>query len=459
MLPNSADDLTWRPVISRNQAERAVAVARELAARLGERERIEEAVIAAELQTAFPQSVNWQPYSIAQGFAGLAITCCYLDSCFPSEGWEATAHHYLELAVWGAESQPHVPISLFSGLGGLGFAAWYLSKGGDRYRRLLASIDELLLPRIATLADEVSKQQHGMSVGDFDVISGLSGAGAYLLCRQSEPEVATTLRVVINGLVELTAEYAGLPRWYTPPHMLGDETMLHAYPNGNLNCGLAHGIPGPLAFLSLAYLSGLHMKELERAIRRLGDWLLQNRCDDAWGMNWPNAVPVEKIDANEHPDLKPGPASSAPFGPSRSAWCYGGPGIARALWLAGQAIAEPGYCRAAINAMQAVYSRPLAERQIDSPTFCHGVAGLLQVTLRFAHDAGLSSFADAARALMDQLLSLYSPESRLGYYSLEPSDRRVDQPGLLDGAPGVALVLLAAATDIPPIWDRLFLLS
>jgi hypothetical protein len=30
---------------------------------------------------------------------------------------------------------------------------------------------------------------------------------------------------------------------------------------------------------------------------------------------------------------------------------------------------------------------------------------------------------------------------------------------LLDGAPGVALVLLAAATPVEPTWDRLFLLS
>jgi hypothetical protein len=35
----------------------------------------------------------------------------------------------------------------------------------------------------------------------------------------------------------------------------------------------------------------------------------------------------------------------------------------------------------------------------------------------------------------------------------------VDRPGLLDGAPGAALVLLAAATDVEPAWDRVFLLS
>jgi hypothetical protein len=107
----------------------------------------------------------------------------------------------------------------------------------------------------------------------------------------------------------------------------------------------------------------------------------------------------------------------------------------------------------------AVHRRPVAARQIDSPTFCHGVAGLLQVTLRFAHDTRRPRFVQAAADLVGQLLAQYRPESPLGYASLEPGGRAVDQPGLLDGAPGVALVLLAASTDVEPVWDRLFLLS
>ena len=39
------------------------------------------------------------------------------------------------------------------------------------------------------------------------------------------------------------------------------------------------------------------------------------------------------------------------------------------------------------------------------------------------------------------------------------NDTVIDQPGLLEGSPGIALVLLAAATSVEPTWDRLFLLS
>ena len=105
------------------------------------------------------------------------------------------------------------------------------------------------------------------------------------------------------------------------------------------------------------------------------------------------------------------------------------------------------------------FRRPVAARLIASPTFCHGVSGLLQITLRFAHDTRLPAFADAAGELTGQLVELYEPDSLAGYRTIEPEDRRVDNPGLLDGAPAVVMTMLAAATEQEPVWDRAFLLG
>jgi hypothetical protein len=109
--------------------------------------------------------------------------------------------------------------------------------------------------------------------------------------------------------------------------------------------------------------------------------------------------------------------------------------------------------------MRAVVERPVERRAIPSATFCHGVAGLLEVVLRFAHDTGLAVFSAMAGELVDPWLRAHDPERPLGYASLEPDRAPVDHPGLLDGAPGVAMALLAAGTDTEPGWDRIFLLS
>jgi lantibiotic biosynthesis protein len=437
----------WEAVLPPPTRTAALSVARNVLARCSDPARMEAALAAAREQTGFPRSVYWEPAGIAQGDAGLALMAGYAEAAFPGEGWELVAHERMTAALRGAESADWLPAGLFSGLGGLVFTASYLSRGGARYARVLAALDAAFLPAAAAQAERLRRLPGGMSVGEFDAISGLSGVAAALLERRARRRDETVERVlvgVLGALVDMVAASDGLPRWYTPPEEMADETWARLYPQGNLNCGLAHGIPGPLAAMAIGRREGVDVPGLASAIGNVAEWLATHRADDAWGINWPSAVSVD---------------SDRPDGPGRAAWCYGAPGVARALWLAGEALDDDALRAIAVEGMEAIYDRPLAERAIDSPTFCHGVAGLLQVTTRFASDTGLPAFVEATDKLARQLLDAYDGTRLLGYATLEPGDRPVDQPGLLDGAPGVALALLAAATATEPAWDRLFLLS
>jgi hypothetical protein len=449
----------WKPVLTGDLATAAVCAARDVSLRLRNPEQVEAAAAIARQQTGFPRSTHWIPYTIAQGYAGLTVLWGYLDACFANEGWDVTGREHLELAVRDAERGHEPPVGLFSGLSGLAFGAWQLSRQGTRYRRLLARLDDAICAQAAALADGMYAQHGGITIGEFDVISGSSGVGAYLLCRRDQPGPAAALSAVIQALIYIGEDEGGVPRWHTPAHLLWDEGMKESYPYGNLNCGLAHGIPGPLAFLSQSLRAGLTLPRLPETIARMADFLCANRYDDEWGVNWPNAVPLELAGEADGGVLRSGSAQSAPEGPSRCAWCYGSPGIARALWLAGEALERDDYRQLAVSAMEDVFRRPIKTRRIDSPTFCHGVAGLLAITLRFANETRSPVFVEASRTLVRQLLDSYQPESLLGFRNIEYADYEMDQPGLLDGAPGVALVLLAAATSVEPTWDRLFLLS
>lgn len=383
-----------------------------------------------------------------------------MDECFPGEGWDVAGREQLALAAHDLEQYHEVPLGIFAGLAGVAFAAWQLSKGGTRYRRLLHTLDAAIIPRTLTLANGV-KRADGCSVSEFDAISGLAGIGAYLLCRKDEAACMDCLSSVVEALVHLLGPGENLPRWHTPGRLVLDEKSHELYPQGWLNCGLAHGIPGPLALLSLAHWNGISVYNLPQAIARTADWLCDNRCDDGCGVNWPTAVALECDDETGQLAAASAQESS---GTSRCAWCYGSPGIARALWLAGEAVGCRRYRDMAIAAMEAVFRRPVKERRIDSPSFCHGIAGLLQIALRFtddffANDLENDAFRCGIDGLLQQIFESYSPEFLVGFRNLEIGTNEVDQPGFLDGAAGIAAVLLAAATNVQPCWDRLFLLS
>jgi hypothetical protein len=443
----------WAPALDADRAAEARTIALEVAARIADRGRLDQALHLAPRQSQFPDVMHWQPCEIAQGDAGLAVFCSYLDDVQPDHGWDRIGHGFLQAAVAGFEAVGGgIPPGAFGGLAGFTFAAWSLSRGGVRYRTLLASLEDALVIEALTAASTIAHHAGGCGVWQFDVISGLAGIGAYLLQRRSRPVVADALDAVLRAFIHLTApDPDGPPRWHTPPPLMSDDSMARHYPHGNLNLGLAHGIPGPLALMALAYKEGVDLPGLPEAIQRVARFIADSRINGPYGVDWPTAIPLQ-ADGTWSVD------SSIEY--SRTAWCYGSPGVARSLWLAGDGLGEASWKALAVEAMEAVLRRPIPERMIDSPTLCHGVSGLLAIVLRFAHDDDRDgAFAGAADALCRQLLGLYAPERPLGYFSIEPGGNRVDQAGLLDGASGVALALLAAATPIEPFWDRLFLLS
>ncbi|GHE15468.1 lanthionine synthetase C family protein [Streptomyces alanosinicus] len=228
-----------------------------------------------------------------------------------------------------------------------------------------------------------------------DLSSGLTGRGAVLLDRTQEETGVERLTAV---LTELGPRVGELPRE---------------------SAGMAHGPAGPLALLSLAWSAGIEVLGQVTAIHRAVERILELRRDDAWGPDW--RVPAS--------------------------WCHGSPGIARALWLAGTALDDARLRELAGETVLAALRRPPALRRIDGRVgLCHGLAGLLLITLRFAQDTADPAFRPAAHDVAGRLLDRYSAS--------EPTT-----PGLLDGAAGVLLAVLSATTPVPPAWDRALLLS
>jgi lantibiotic modifying enzyme len=346
-----------------------------------------------------------------------------------------------EAAEICAEFIAEVPMQpyLYGGIAGMAWPLAHMERiGGVDDALDFESIDELL---IDSVGDDVTPP--------YDLISGAVGLGTYFLERLPAPAAAEGLRRVIARL-EATGERDehGM-RWFTIPELV-PSTQRDSLPAGKYDLGLAHGIPGVIAFLALALLHGADRQPAEEMLRESVRWLVGLERPE--GERGAYGVMVDP---------------RAPRTPlrQRAAWCYGDPGIAMALLLAARALGDGGLLRGVHRTARRAAALAESERDaVVDTSLCHGSAGLghlFGILGRALDDGQLRRYADGWHATT---MEMRRPgEGVAGFYFArwhEGTPRIEPDASFLQGAPGVGLSLLSALDpDGDRSWDRLLLLS
>ena len=331
--------------------------------------------------------------------------------------------------------------SLYGGLAGAG---WVLAHIGDDVSEFLAGVDQTLLGAL-----EVSPWR-----SDYDLIRGLVGQGVYFLERLRGGGAATARRGierVVDQLAATAEPTADGVTWHTAPELLV-AWQREQWPAGYYNLGVAHGVPGAAALLGA--VAALPEPELAATAARA-----RALCEGA--IRWVRAQRLPPDPRGRFPGMIGREPRAS--GITRTAWCYGDPGIAAALWSAAlRTGADPEEWRElALEAAR----RPAELCQVFDPNVCHGAAGLAHLWNRFYQASGDHRFRDAARGWFERTLAMRRPgEGIAGFTARRPrlpgvDDTLVDRavPELLDGTIGVALALLAGLGGDEPGWDRLLL--
>jgi lantibiotic modifying enzyme len=415
----------WQPILDGGLQDRALAVVD---------------AIAADLQARGTELAS--EGSLAGGHAGLAVFFGYLHQARPDRGHDETAARFLSAAIDYLAQTP-LPPALYSGFAGIAWAAAHLSapaedepdegaESGDAY----AAIDELLL-------DLVSQSPW---TGEYDLISGLAGIGVYAVERLPHPGGRECLRRVVERLAELAEDQPGDVTWVKPPHLI-PEHRRSLHPAGEYNLGVAHGIPGVIGLLAQACAADVAPDQARPLLDGAVAWLLKQR------------LPYSP-DAQFGYDTTAVETSQA----ARSAWCYGDPGIAAALLCAADGVQHAAWRRLAIELAVESTGRPECAAGVNDAGLCHGAAGLGHVYNRLYQATGQGGLRAAARFWFERTLRYHQGQQGIGGFSAWQlgRDQRFDwhtDPGFLEGAAGIGLALLAAATPVEPAWDRVLLLS
>ena len=111
-------------------------------------------------------------------------------------------------------------------------------------------------------------------------------------------------------------------------------------------------------------------------------------------------------------------------------------------------------------------ARPAEQSDVVDGGLCYGAAGVGHLFNRLFQATGERRFSAAARFWFERTLAMRHPNKGIaGFVAYQPRPNRPNEPrwiaapGILQGAAGIALALLAATTPLEPEWDRMLLLS
>jgi hypothetical protein len=388
---------------------------------------------------------RWQPASLSSGPAGIALL--FAELSHQDGSYRRTAHDYLTLAAGHASRTAEA--GLHTGLAGLAFAAQVAAHSAGDYATLLSGLDEQIAAQVAAVLaaeDRRRPSYEGTSFGAYDVVRGLAGIGRYLLVR--DQRMADPLREVLTFFVTFAepVRVAGAerPGWW----VRHAPTPGLPAAGGHANFGLAHGLAGPLSLLSLAWRAGHRVPGQDAAIVRMVSWYLEHLGRDDDDPFWPIAVyagqePVESV-------------------VSPPTWCYGAPGIARAIQLAGLAMDEPRWFEPVRSVLHTVIAWLDQDRHLRESMLCHGWSGLLQTLWRVNAHLGDPLISRAIDDVAARLADAYDPDLPFGFRARRMgASTALDLPGFLEGSAGTALAINTYLTGREPRsgWDAALLLA
>jgi lantibiotic biosynthesis protein len=338
---------------------------------------------------------------------------------------------------------------LCGGLSGLGWVIHHLSSRRDEGPRKY--LDDEAVAAVDALLDAIDQKLiEALSTGEwrdpFDQDNGLAGIGTYFIERWPGENGRRGLALIVDHLVR-SSEVSDLGiTWPADPIYLGISAH-NLQPGVYFGLGLSDGVPGIIHFLGECWAADV------RRDTCMG--LLQ-------GLSWLFSQAPPKAISRFGPWVMGGYSPSA----SRLAWCHGDLGIAAVMFQIARRLQRADWRRAAQELLEGCLERPADISGMADATLCHGSAGVAHVFNRLYQTEGDLRCRDAARSWFEWILTTRAACASMsgGISSIEMrSPLTVDgfraDLSLRRGEPGIALALLAAATSIPPDWDRMIFLS
>ena len=217
----------------------------------------------------------------------------------------------------------------------------------------------------------------------------------------------------------------------------------------HINLGLAHGVPGVIAFLARVHILGIDRKRTAKCLRDATEFLLLTRLSNA--------------DSSVHLFPYWLGLESDPV-PARLGWCYGELSVGASLCAAALATDDEVLRGHAKDIACSAALRSRETSGIQDACLCHGSSGVAHILRRLAEIYDDDLLMNAATLWLKIAIDQGTEQGGYGGYLFHGLDGR-DNPtwhtcfDLLNGSAGVGLSLLSASGLLPPNWDQFLLVG
>ncbi|WP_431089752.1 lanthionine synthetase C family protein [Paenibacillus sp. 8b26] len=413
---------------------RSVEISKYIAQKLTDLSYTEKIVIHTNNLSPSRGVAPWNPGSLADGVPGVLVLLAEWGYLEPDQYW--AEHVHTQLLYLHSNSLLLLPhTSLYYGTTGVAYGILLASNNRANYNQLTSQLNKHIEVEwgkfpVMSSTKEFSKQM--------DFINGLLGVGRYTLEIPEDKAMRDLSRQLLDTITCFIPEYIHLAS------RVG---------SASIHLGLAHGITGILALLVTVLQKKIEVKGLHEAIKHIANFLLIQIQEDQYGLYWPVNSQVASMNKIENKDGMR----------EIEGWCHGTFGIAWTLFKAGIECSNEEWKKIAKKAVESIFCLDEELLNALSPTFCHGLAGLLHMAHRFYYLTGNIAALHFADQIALKLVNLYDEELPFGYQDLEGTTH-VHNIGILQGATGIALSLLdyGIGKEQPKYsgrWSELFLIS
>ena len=263
-----------------------------------------------------------------------------------------------------------------------------------------------------------------------DYLHGALGPIHYFTTRSREPRIKKYLEMLVEALCKRAVETKD-GSWFR-------NFIIDPEEKERIDTGLSHGNAGFLLLLLNVWEAGICKEKIRTLVASGIQFLLSHQIETdiatAQYASFPFSIHSENRDDKYYTQ--------------RLAWCYGDLNIVLLLYRAAGLLQKPRWKQMADELADKTFFRKDETSTLATDShFCHGTAGLAQLYRKLFFLTKNEKFAAAADYWIAQTLQYIDAEWKENKYM----DKECD---LLNGLPGINLVLVSFITQKELAWSR-----